>query len=471
MSDWQRRGMHSAGRGKDKPRFKPLVVAAPIAVLLLFSTLTGHVDLINAVTPDSNKIDQVLQQKAAIERAAMQAAVRAGEAGSNAEPGASLAPTATPNGSATATSVPGVGCEPSGDPRFCLYTIAEGDSLASIATRFGLDGGEVPGWELLFESNKEDLAGLEEVLVPGWVLRVPNSEAVLHLVLPGDSISAVAGDYGVTTESIVSANGLADPDNVQIGDILLVPSPSQVPVIPPPAPIVEEVEEPSTDPENPEADGDAEDAEAEEEAQDEQDAESPEAEETQDTSETEEEAEGTGTEDQEEDQPDEEGTEDGGEGDEQDGSQDGGEQDGAEEDAEVEETPEPAADDASSMSWPVVQPVRITNYMTARHPLGMDFGLYYAPTSSIMAAAGGTVSFAGGDPCCSYGYYVIVDHGDGLQTLYAHLSSISVRKGETVGRSQSLGIAGNTGNSRGVHLHFEVYKNGKRVDPMLYLPR
>jgi murein DD-endopeptidase MepM/ murein hydrolase activator NlpD len=88
-----------------------------------------------------------------------------------------------------------------------------------------------------------------------------------------------------------------------------------------------------------------------------------------------------------------------------------------------------------------------------------------------MAAAGGTVEFAGGDACCSYGYYVIVEHGNGVESLYAHLSSIAVSKGDAVARGQALGIAGNTGNSLGVHLHFEVYKDGKRVDPMLYLPR
>src|SRR5690606_3023186 len=122
----------------------------------------------------------------------------------------------------------------------------------------------------------------------------------------------------------------------------------------------------------------------------------------------------------------------------------------------------PEPDDPTRMSWPVVQ-VKITNYMSARHPLGMDFGLGAAPNSPITAAAAGTVTFAGGDPCCSYGYYVIVDHGDGLHTLYAHFSKISVRKGDVVGRGQTLGIAGDTGNSRGVHLHFEVYKDGKRV--------
>jgi murein DD-endopeptidase MepM/ murein hydrolase activator NlpD len=472
--------MPSAGRGKDRPRFKPLVIAGPIAAVLLFTTLTGHVDLIGAMSPESAKIERVI-----LERAILQATAQSQAAGAGPAPQTALVVTATPP-TAPSEGVAAEGCEPSGDPRFCLYTIQEGDSLAAIATRFGLDGGDVPGWELLYESNKEDLAGLEEVLIPGWVLRVPNSEAVLHLVLPGDSVSAVAADYGVTTASIVVANGLADPDNVQIGDILLVPSPSQVPVVPPPEPlVVEEPEEtPATEGET-ETDGERSDGERSDDERSDDTA-GPEDESGDAAEEQPDEPSEPGTEDAPESGATEDETEDGEAGQETGGAPDEGdgepedengnpddaepEEDGSEDDAEPEEEAQPEPD-ALAMSWPVVGPLRITNYMSARHPLGMDFGLFYAPTSSIMAAASGTVSFAGGDPCCSYGYYVIVDHGNGLQSLYAHLSSIAVSKGDAVGRGDSLGIAGNTGNSRGVHLHFEVYSDGKRVDPMLFLPR
>ena len=93
-----------------------------------------------------------------------------------------------------------------------------GDTLAGIAARFQLEGATLPGWELLYESNKIELAGGEDLLVPGWVLRVPRSDAVLHLVLPGDSVSGLAVAYDVTTTAIAAANGIADPDLVQIGD-------------------------------------------------------------------------------------------------------------------------------------------------------------------------------------------------------------------------------------------------------------
>ena len=87
-----------------------------------------------------------------------------------------------------------------------------------------------------------------------------------------------------------------------------------------------------------------------------------------------------------------------------------------------------------------------------------------------MAVMPGKVAFAGGNACCSYGYYVIVDHGNGLKTLYAHLRSISVSVGQQVSQGQTLGPSGTTGYSTGVHLHFEVHKNGTRVDPIPYLP-
>lgn len=120
--------------------------------------------------------------------------------------------------------------------------------------------------------------------------------------------------------------------------------------------------------------------------------------------------------------------------------------------------------------WPVNASIRITNYFSARHPLGIDLGLSHAAGTPVMAVAAGKVTFAGGDPCCSYGYYVIVDHGNGLKTLYAHLRSINVSVGQNVSQGQVLGPSGTTGYSTGVHLHFEVHKNGTRVDPLPYLP-
>lgn len=123
---------------------------------------------------------------------------------------------------------------------------------------------------------------------------------------------------------------------------------------------------------------------------------------------------------------------------------------------------------ASGFVWPTTGP--ISSYFSAGHPLGIDIDLYAAPNSPIYAAASGTVTFAGGNPCCSYGHYVIVDHGNGLQTLYAHLSQFNVSTGQFVSQGSVLGYGGSTGYSTGNHLHFEVHVGGSVVDPLIYLP-
>lgn len=90
--------------------------------------------------------------------------------------------------------------------------------------------------------------------------------------------------------------------------------------------------------------------------------------------------------------------------------------------------------------------------------------------SPILAAASGTVTIAnaldswGG----SYGYYVKLDHGNGLETLYAHCSSICVTAGQQVEAGQVIGYVGHTGRATGDHLHFEVYQNGQRTDALTY---
>lgn len=68
-----------------------------------------------------------------------------------------------------------------------------------------------------------------------------------------------------------------------------------------------------------------------------------------------------------------------------------------------------------------------------------------------------------------YGYHVIVDHGNGYQTLYGHLSTISVAEGENVGRGQQIGLMGSTGRSTGPHLHFEVRRSGTFNNPLGFL--
>jgi len=118
--------------------------------------------------------------------------------------------------------------------------------------------------------------------------------------------------------------------------------------------------------------------------------------------------------------------------------------------------------------WPTTG--RISSYFGPSHPLGIDIDLFNNPNAPIGAAAAGTVTFAGGNSCCSYGLYVVVSHGNGMSTLYAHLSKISVSVGESVSQGELLGYGGRTGYATGNHLHFEVLSGGSHVNPMSYLP-
>ena len=97
---------------------------------------------------------------------------------------------------------------------------------------------------------------------------------------------------------------------------------------------------------------------------------------------------------------------------------------------------------------------------------GVDIGgVYYS--SEVHAAKSGTVIVS--QYSSSYGNYVVVSHGSGNTTLYAHMSSRSVSVGDYVNQGDVLGITGSTGISSGPHLHFEITENGTRVNPLNYL--
>ncbi|MBQ3530747.1 MAG: peptidoglycan DD-metalloendopeptidase family protein [Oscillospiraceae bacterium] len=90
--------------------------------------------------------------------------------------------------------------------------------------------------------------------------------------------------------------------------------------------------------------------------------------------------------------------------------------------------------------------------------------------SNIYAsAAGQVVKVKWGNT--GYGYHVIINHGDGIQTLYAHMSNIYVKQGQYVNQGDIIGAMGSTGNSTGTHLHFEIRINGQYVDPLKYVSK
>ena len=120
-------------------------------------------------------------------------------------------------------------------------------------------------------------------------------------------------------------------------------------------------------------------------------------------------------------------------------------------------------------AWPISGP--ISSYFGPSHPLGIDIDLYGRAGAPIAAARSGVVTFAGGDPCCSYGYYVDVDHGDGWMTRYGHLiAPPPVHAGQVVAQGTMIGYAGTTGDSTGVHLHFEIRHAGTPLNPLALLP-
>lgn len=116
--------------------------------------------------------------------------------------------------------------------------------------------------------------------------------------------------------------------------------------------------------------------------------------------------------------------------------------------------------------WPATG--RITSPFGPAHPLGIDISMVVG--TPVGASMSGTVTFVGGNPCCSYGYHVIVDHGDGTETRYAHLSQFYVSAGQWVNAGDLLGVSGNTGYSTGPHLHFEIRVSDLPVNPLAYLP-
>lgn len=131
--------------------------------------------------------------------------------------------------------------------------------------------------------------------------------------------------------------------------------------------------------------------------------------------------------------------------------------------------------EGGKMLWPAPSWTRISDVFGYRsvHPItglpafhgGIDIAAPYG--SNILAAAGGrvvVVSYSSGS-----GNYIVVDHGGGIMTMYAHASKIVAKVGDTVKKGQVIALVGSTGASTGNHLHFEVRVDNTKVDPLIYL--
>lgn len=126
---------------------------------------------------------------------------------------------------------------------------------------------------------------------------------------------------------------------------------------------------------------------------------------------------------------------------------------------------------SGSLMWPVPSLHTITTYFTWRwgqFHYGIDISGSSAYGKTIVAADGGVVTEAGYN-AGGYGNCVIINHGNGLVTVYAHASKVLVSAGQRVSKGQAIARVGSTGNSTGAHCHFEVRKNGTKVNPLKYV--
>ncbi len=126
--------------------------------------------------------------------------------------------------------------------------------------------------------------------------------------------------------------------------------------------------------------------------------------------------------------------------------------------------PKPDLSPEATFAWPLRG--WISQGYSAKHR-ALDIATAWG--APVYAAGDGVVVRAGW-LYTGYGFSVIINHGNGLQTLYSHMTNPAVKAGDRVQRGQVIGLVGSTGNSTGPHVHFEVRKHRVRVDPLPYLP-
>ncbi len=127
----------------------------------------------------------------------------------------------------------------------------------------------------------------------------------------------------------------------------------------------------------------------------------------------------------------------------------------------------PAAREGPAFSWPLLGRVTSPFGSTDKRKRHAGVDIDGDSGEEIRAAADGRVARIADN--ARYGLLVVVDHGGGYATWYAHASGLLVGKGDQVSRGQVIALVGKTGNAHGSHLHFEVRRNGQPVDPLPFL--
>lgn len=251
------------------------------------------------------------------------------------------------------------------------YTVQNGDTISTIAQQFGVTSRTV------LQAN-----GLSatDFIKPSQVLKIPPQSGILYVVKSGDTLSKIARTYKGNQEEILTANNLATPDALQTGDEIVIPNGEL------PAP-------PASSPQTPRR----------------------------------------------------------------------GIIGGIF--VRNEATPPPAATTGRArFIWPAGNH-RVNQYYRGRFHTGIDIECGYGDAE--YAAAAGTVTYAGSDRS-GYGIHVVIDHGNGYQTLYGHASKLYVRAGQRVTQGQTISSCGSTGRSTGTHLHFEIRAGGGFLNPLSF---
>jgi murein DD-endopeptidase MepM/ murein hydrolase activator NlpD len=259
---------------------------------------------------------------------------------------------------------------PAKQPR--TYTVQDGDTLAGIAQQFGISV------DTVLSANK---LSATSVIKPGDQLTILPTNGVFYAVKNGDTILSIADKFNVKADAIVEYNQLADSGKIAVGDNLMIPGGHlDVPVVQPRH--LADNNEPSV-----------------------------------------------------KDVP--------------------------------EEAPTSAIASSGSWLWPTITR-HISQYFGVpefgRRHTGIDID-NRTPGTPIYAAKSGVVEFAGWN-AGGYGNLTVINHGAGLQTYYGHASRILVKPGQTVTKGQAIAIMGSTGRSTGPHLHFEVRRNGIPINPL-----
>lgn len=246
------------------------------------------------------------------------------------------------------------------------YTVQDGDTISEIAEQFDISTNT-----LLWENN----LGPRDFIKPGQTLSILPVTGVAHTVKKGESLNAIASRYRAKTEDILEINKLADASDLAVGQKIIVPDGIPVPTQTAPAA-------------RPAATG-----------------------------------------------------------------------------RTIGSIFKNAPAASGHFNWPTTSK-RISQYFRGWRHTGLDIP---APTGQpIYASEAGVVITAGWNRG-GYGYYIIIDHGDGIHTLYGHNSKLNVERGDRVAKGQVIAAVGSTGRSTGPHVHYEVRVNGNRVNPLDYL--